>query len=108
MSKIYHDPKLLVVFIFSFSVVCSVVFLFFFKNVGPVEHQIPGSDYFSRYEPIANSLLAGKGFRADGKLMNESGPGFPVMLAGIFTLSEAIKIDRFNLILIFNVLLTAL
>jgi len=107
-NNIYNNKRSLIVFIFFTSVLCSLIFLIFFKNIGPVEHKIPGTDYFDRYEPIANNILHGKGIMYRGEVLTYTAPGFPIILAGIFGLSQITGIDKFNLIIGFNIIFTAL
>ena len=104
--KIYQNQKLLLTFIFLLSLFVSTVFLFVLGNVGPVEHGVPGSDYSGFYKPLAENILAGKGFiLGDGK--NIDAPGYPFFLALIFLLARFLQIGELQLIVFFNLLLTA-
>ncbi len=105
--KIYEDKKALAASIVLGSVICSAVFLIFLKNIGPAEHGIPGTDYFDRYEPIANNILQGKGIMYRGEVLAFTAPGFPIILAGIFGLSQITGIDRLDLVVVFNIIFTA-
>ena len=107
-NNIYNKPRSLALFIFAFSVICSLIFMVFLVNIGPVEHQVPGTDYTTRYEPIANSLLQGEGLTIEGEVYPNRPPGYPIYLVGIFTLSRLTGIERLDLIVVFNVILMAL
>lgn len=96
------------VFIFVVSIFCSLIFLIFLKNIGPAEHNVPGTDYLTDYEPIANSILQGKGFTVEGKVYPNRPPGFPIFLSGIFVLSQITGVEKLDLIVVFNIILTAL
>jgi 4-amino-4-deoxy-L-arabinose transferase-like glycosyltransferase len=106
-DNIYNNQKSLLVFIFFISILFSLIFLSFFKNVGPPEHGVPGTDYFVYYEPIANNILQGKGITVEGRVYPSVSPGFPVFLSGIFALSQFTGIEKLDLIVVFNVILTA-
>lgn len=105
--KIYEDKKALAVSIVLGSILCSVIFLVFLKNIGPAEHGVPGTDYFDRYEPIANNILQGRGIMYRGEVLAYTAPGFPIILAGIFGLSQITGIDKLNLVVVFNIIFTA-
>ncbi|MDD5145566.1 MAG: glycosyltransferase family 39 protein [Candidatus Pacebacteria bacterium] len=106
-KAIYEREKYLTFLIFFLSIICSLLFLIFFKNIGPSEHQIPGSDYFAYYEPLANSILSGRGFVIFGKVPLNVGPIYPIFLSGILMISRFFWFDKFFLITIFNVILAA-
>ncbi len=107
-SRIYNNSRSLLAFIFIFSVICSLIFLSFFRNIGPSEHQVPASDYIYLYEPVANNILEGKGITLEGKVPFVAGLGYPVILSGIFWLSHVIGVGRLDLIVVFNVLFAGL
>ena len=107
-DNIYNRNKSLLVFIFLASVLCSLFFLFFFINIGPVQHRIPGTDYFFAFEPMANNILQGKGLTLNGSLPLNFAPGLSVILSGVFAFSQITGIDKFDLIVVLNVILTAL
>lgn len=94
--------------IFLISILCSLIFLFFFSDIGPAEHRLPPGDYFTHYKPAAISLLQGKGLTVDGEVDLHIGPVFPVILSGIFGLSQVTGIDELDLVVAFNVILAAL
>lgn len=106
-NRICASKRGLVVLVFSASILFSLVFLVFFSNIGPAEHKDPGTDYFVRYEPMAENILQGKGITIDGGVYPEYAPGFPVFLAGVFLISKIIGIARLDLVVVLNVILTA-
>jgi len=107
-KRIYDSKKILLLSIFVLSIFCSLIFLVFFKNVGPVQHRTPGTDYFVYYEPMADSIIQGKGITVEGRVLPRIAPGWPVILSVVFSLAEITGIDRLDLIVVFNVLITAL
>lgn len=51
------------------------------------------TDYRDHYEPVARSILAGRGIvTPEGTPATRTPPGFPVILAGIFGLSDALTL----------------
>jgi 4-amino-4-deoxy-L-arabinose transferase-like glycosyltransferase len=106
-NKVYNNKKLLFSFIFLASIFFSLIFLSFFKNIGPSEHGLPGTDYLTIYEPMAENILQGKGFTVEGRVRPEISSGFPIYLAGIFSLAQFLGIEKINVIIFFNVILTA-
>lgn len=92
------------IFIFFFSVSVSLLFLAFFRNVGPWQHRSVAPDYLYFYKPIAQSILEGKGFIIKGNYIVS--PGYPIFLAIIFEIARFIKISELQLILFFNVIIT--
>lgn len=107
-DNIYSNKKSLLVFIFLASILCSLFFLFFFSNIGPAQHRIPGTDYFSYFEPMANNILQGKGLTLNETLPLNLAPGFSVILSGVFAFSKITGIDKLDLVVVLNVILTAL
>jgi len=106
--KIYNSKRFLIIFIFLASVLCSLIFLIFLKNVGPHEHRVlSGSDYLVYYKPIANSILQGKGITLRGNYLFAIAPGFPIILSGVFAVSQLTGIDELSLIVVLNIILTA-
>ena len=108
IKNTYNNKKSLLIFVFLFSILCSSIFLLLFKSIGPSQHGIPGRDYFTDYEPTANSILQGKGIKLYGKLPFNIAPGYPIILAGIFALAQFTGVDKLELITVFNVILTAI
>ena len=107
MNSIFSSKKYLLVLVFFASIIFSIVFLFFFKNLGPSEHKVPGSDYTYLYEPVAENILAGKGITIEGRVPTNIGLGYPVFLSGVFFLSQKTGIDRLDLVVVFNVVFGA-
>ena len=107
-ESIYNNKKSLLIFIFFTAVLFSLIFLFFFKNIGPAEHQIPGSDYLNLYEPMARNIVEGKGVAVEGRVPLTIGLGYPIILSGIFSLAQRLGIGELDLVVVFNVILTAL
>lgn len=107
-SQIYNNKKLLLAFIFFVSVLVSSIFLFFFGNLGPAQHRVPGSDYFNCYQPFAISILQGKGILVKENLDICSPPGYPIILAMIFSLAQFLGINELSLMVVFNMIMVAL
>lgn len=107
-SNIYKNKRKLLISIFFISLLVSSIFLLFFKNLGPVEHRIPGTDYISTYKPTAESILRGRGVTIEGKLATEVPPGYPMILSMIFGTSRLLRINELKLIIIFNTIVSAL
>jgi len=105
---IYRDKKLLLFFVFLISLFASLVFLLLFKNVGPSQHNTPGTDYLNLYKPVAQNLLEGKGFTKEGQLITRIPPGYPVFLTVVFGLSSFLRVEELQLIVFFNVFISAL
>ncbi len=128
LKKIYEKKKILLFFIFIFSVLISIVYLLALGNLGPSGHQKPGPDYLSSYAPVAESIALGKGIplpdqiREENKkiiakggtdLINEYASfrypiGYPFILSRIFLLADWLEIERINLIIAFNIIISAL
>jgi len=87
-NKVKMIFKTLKHFIFIFLVVISIVLLFWTILPGGWSEQ-GASDYRSFYKPVALNLLAGKGLVTNnGDPAVRYPPGFPLILAGLFGLSE--------------------
>lgn len=113
--KVYRNKKLLLVFIFLLSFLVCLFFLFFLKNIGPEQHNVPGRDYLDYYAPIAERIMKGEGFPVKEKIgiSNEHigtfyPPGYPVILTILFSFSDLLNIERIKLIVIFNIFLTVI
>jgi len=107
-SRIYNNKRKLLIFIFIISLLFSLIFLFFFKNIGPSEHSVPGTDYLYFYEPVANDILQGKGIRVQELFAIRYPPGYPIILASVFWLSQLTGIDRLEMVVLFNIIITAI
>lgn len=67
------------------------------------------SDYFASYEPVARNFLAGRGFaRSDQSLSTEYPPGYPLILAGIFGVSNWLGVSEVTSLSAFAVICMAL
>lgn len=105
---VYNKKRTLLFFIFFTSLFVSLLFLFFFKDIGPSQHAIPGTDYLYFYEPVAESILQGKGIPVKENFAIRYPPGYPFFLSMVFYLSQLIGINKLALVVIFNVIITAL
>jgi len=105
--NLYQDRKLILVLIFTISILSCLAFLLFFKNIGPVEHGMPGSDYLSYYRRVAESISQGKGIPIKEYFATAYPIGYPLILSGLFSISNLLNIDRLELIIVFNVFATA-
>ncbi|MBZ9577561.1 glycosyltransferase family 39 protein [Patescibacteria group bacterium] len=108
LFRIYNKKRLLLVSIFIASLLFSSIFLIFFKNIGPVGHHVPGTDYLGCYGPFADSILQEEGIYFGENQEICAPPGYPIILAVIFSLSRLLRIDKVLLIIIFNVFMIAL
>jgi len=80
-----------------------------FWSVLPAEYRVNQNvDYSRGYEPAARSILAGNGIPIDGVLEPRYPPAFPVMLAGLFSLSAATGIPEQALLLGYRLLCVGL
>lgn len=72
----------------------SVLAVVLFWALLPAEFQLNESaDYRDHYEPVARNILAGRGIvTAEGRPATRTPPGFPLILAGVFGLSEALHL----------------
>jgi len=104
---VYNKKRALLFFIFLISIFVSLLFLFFFKDIGPSQHAVPGTDYLYFYEPVAESILQGKGIPVKENFAIRYPPGYPVFLSMIFYLSQLIGINKLELVVIFNIVITA-
>ena len=108
LNNIYQKKRVLLVCIFIASIFFSLIFLSFFRNVGPPQHQAPGTDYQVFYAPAAENISQGKGFTIEDKIVTAIPPGFPVFLSGVFYLSQLTGINKLDLIIIFNIIFAAI
>lgn len=66
------------------------------------------TDYVNHYQPIAESVLDGRGLRErDGSAAIRVTPGYPLVLVPIFALSAATGLGRFGLINVLNLVVMA-
>jgi len=104
---VYNRKLLLLIFVFCASVLFSLTYLFFFQGIGPAEHAVPGSDYLSVYEPLAQDILQNGTVTVIDNRGRIGAPGYPVFLAATFFIARLLGIDEFSLIIVFNVLIAA-
>ena len=107
LNNIYNNKRLLLFFIFLVSLIVSLLFLIFLGYVGPWQHDTPGTDYLSFYEPVANNILQGEGITLKGELGLRYPPGYPIILAIIFGLAQLLGVSELGLVVVFNVIVTA-
>jgi len=105
---VYNDKKYLLFFVFCVSVVFSLIFLIFFRNIGPFQHKEPSTDYVEYYKPVAESLIQGKGYSINGTIPHNMAPGFSLVLSFVFVLSDKLGVDRLQAIVLMNVIFVAL
>ncbi|HEV1995129.1 MAG TPA: glycosyltransferase family 39 protein [Candidatus Acidoferrum sp.] len=99
------QQALLLVLFFAGSVVLQVLMFQFLP--APRERNRNG-DYFGYYEPVALNLLAGKGLvEDDGRAATRYPPGFPLLLTGIFSVADGMRIQRLQLVGVFNILVSS-
>lgn len=94
--------------LFLVSLLLSLVFLILFADIGPAEHQTPGSDYFVRYEPIAKSIREGRGVPFWQSTYVTGTPAYPLFLIGVFIISEFFAVNELALVIFFNTIMTGL
>ena len=104
---IYNNKKLILISIFIFSLLVSSFYLIFLKNIGPKEHQIPGTDYLGYYEPVAESISQGKGIPIKEEIAIRYPTGYPLILSGLFSFSRFLGLEKSVTIFVFNVFITA-
>lgn len=105
--RLFNNKKILLGLVFSASLFFSIVFLVFFSKIGPAQHAAPATDYRNTYEPMAENFLAGRGLILKGAAGVDA-PGYPIILASIFTAAKIFNLNRLELITIINVLMAAL
>lgn len=66
-------------------------------------------DFIGFYEPLARNILAGGGLTdSSGHPALRWPPGYPIMLAGLFSLAQAAHLPEMTVIIIFNILCVGL
>lgn len=90
---------ILVILLFVGAMVVSAVF-WSVLPAGYRENQ--SSDYENVYEPVARSIAAGQGITLNGELATRYPPGFSVLLAGVFELSDIIGLSEDTGMLLFR------
>lgn len=104
-SSSFITPRVIIVSLLAFSLFMSFSFLLFLKDIGPSEHSEPGSDYFTRYTPMAKSILEGKGIPLEKDI---GAPGYSLLLVPVFLLSRSLDVPETALTTAFNIMLVAL
>ena len=107
-QKTSSDKKSLLTLIFLFSLSISLVFLVFFGKIGPAQHRAPGTDYLNCYLPIAKNIFYGEFIHFKENLTICASPGYPIILVGILSLSRLSGISELDLIILFNLIVSAL
>ena len=107
LLKVYNNKKLLLVSIFVASLLFSLIFLAYFKNIGPEEHNVPTPDYLNCYNPFAESILQGNIVYFNKNQQICTPPGYPIILAAVFSLSKPLGVNKLLLITILNVFIAA-
>jgi 4-amino-4-deoxy-L-arabinose transferase-like glycosyltransferase len=92
----------LVVGVIAASICCTFLFWLILPESSRVNEN---TDYVKFYEPVARNILAGNGFVVtDGTPAIRYPPGYPILLAGIFKLSEVLSISEVNALSMFTLL----
>ena len=104
--SLYSNKKLCLLMIFLFSIITQTIFLCILIQT---THQInQSSDYTKFYEPVAENILNGRGIvERGGNLAIRRPPGYPIILSTIFGLADFLGLDRVTLIIVFNIITTA-
>ncbi len=106
--SLLNNKKIALKLIFTFSLLISSLFLIFLRHLGPVEHEVPGTDYFILYKPMAQTILQGSGNLLQKNSLIVAAPGYPIFfLLPIFALSEISGINELSLIVFFNAVIIA-
>ena len=81
----------------------TIIIVISFWKILPDKFQInESSDYVGFYQPVAENILLGKGyFGKDGLFAAFYPPGYPLILASIFGISDLLHISRENILAIF-------
>lgn len=66
------------------------------------------TDYLNHYEPVARSIAAGRGITLDGVIATRYPPGFSVLLAIVFRLSEWLNVPEGLVLLVFRLVCAGL
>ena len=103
----YQDSLLLFACIFIFSLLMSLVFLVAFRNVGPVQHQIPGTDYLEFYKPLSVGILKGEGVPIQSGYGIRFPIGYPIFLAGTFFIANTLSLPWQQFLIIVNAFILA-
>jgi hypothetical protein len=82
----------------------SVLIVIVFNALLPARFRITSpTDYVKVYEPTARNILAGRGIvTPDGALLTWYPPGFPLILAATFWLSDMVRVPETTALLVLN------
>lgn len=106
ITFVNRNRKLSLLLLFLLSITVQSCFLSFLP--GPVERN-QNTDYDAFYEPVAENLIKGKGLiDRRGNIAVRYPPGFPLILAPIFQISESLGVEKLQGVAVFNVLVLAL
>jgi len=105
--RIYEDKRMLLGLLFFISLLSSLSYLFFFREIGPEQHKIPGTDYLLYYQPVAEEILGGRGIPFQENLGTRYPPGFSFILSFPFSFSRMMNLDPLSVVIFFNILMTA-
>lgn len=83
--------------------IISILIILIFWKVLPEKYRInENNDYINFYEPVARNILLGKGIiTGDGKLAIRYPPGYPILLAGLFKLSQILNFSEQKIVSLF-------
>jgi hypothetical protein len=88
-------------------ILISIIFITIFLKLMPAS--LPTPDFVANYAPAARNLLAGHGLTLDdGRPAIHYPPGYSLLLAGIFQLSDSLGVNYKILMYIFNVLVSSI
>ena len=97
---------ILLFFLIIATIIIQSIFLTFLSSP---EDRNQNLDYTRYYEPVAENIMEGKGVVDDnGNVATYWPPGFPLILSQIFRLAEHLDVNRLELIMLFNVVVTAI
>jgi 4-amino-4-deoxy-L-arabinose transferase-like glycosyltransferase len=96
----------LIIGLFVAAIVVSTVFWAFL----PAEfRENQSTDYLTQYEPVARAIIAGRGIvSADGRIATRYPPGFSVLLAGLFSLGDELRVTDEAMLAAFQLLCASL
>lgn len=112
MNSVFAPGRRVVFVISLAAVVFTTLFIAIFRDTGPVQHQVANPDYVLFYSPVARHILEGQGIRraqevgSGDELATRYPPGFPVLLAGLFGISQATGMSEIVIIWIANIFFT--
>lgn len=104
--SLFSNHKMCMVIIFLVSIITQTIFLCILVQSA---HQLnQSSDYGKFYEPVAENIMKGRGIiDGRGNLAIRRPPGYPIILSAIFITADFLELDRITLIIVFNMMTTA-